>query len=133
MDGWNVNPDFSLAVQAPPEDDITETRERYELFFETGSIYQLCSFWSSDITTWTNIGWKKKSHTFDKLYCLSCSNFEFLSLLFFYCRQVLYFRAPSSCFKALFWVKAPFINNLFHFQIQVWSQLTTKKKTMIQN
>ena len=30
-----MNPDFSLAVQAPLEDDIIETWEQYELFFET--------------------------------------------------------------------------------------------------
>ena len=30
--------------------------------------------------------------------------------------------------KALFWVKAPFINDFFYFQIQVWSQLTHKKE-----
>ena len=38
MDGWNVNLDFSLAVQAPPVDDITENWEQCKLFFEMGSI-----------------------------------------------------------------------------------------------
>ena len=77
MDGWNVNLDFSLAVQAPPGDDITENWEQYKLFFEMGSICQ----------SWPHWILKKLPHTFDK-YRLSNLYFEFL----------LFFKVGKFCF-----------------------------------
>ena len=44
----------------------------------------------------TTLNFKTLPHTFDK-YCVSHPNFQCLMLLYFDCRRILQFRAPSSC------------------------------------